>query len=206
MVLKNKLQLLLCVCFALGLVFIARHVEAAGSVVLSTCENPYVWSCGAPPPSKVTVTVDSKDPVEGKASIKVDYDVKAGVDNGWMYCNVKVPADKRDWTKHKTLSFYLKGDGSDNGIRIGMADAEGELFVSQQVFDMKNTKWQKYTVNLAVDENGFAPGPFYQPNKDKLQSPGVLDLKEIKELSINIEDNWMNAKKGFVNIDQIELQ
>ena len=205
MFLKSKLYWLLCVCFIMGLIFIVKHAEAAGSVVLSTCENPYVWSCGTPPPSSVTITVDLKDPVEGKSSIRINYDVTAGIDGGWMYCNFSTPANKRDWTKYKTISFYLKGDGGDNGIRIGLTDAEGELFLSRQLFEMKNTKWEKYTVNLAIDENGFAPAPYYQPNKEKLQSPGVLDLKEIKELSINIEDNWLNPKKGSLNIDQLEL-
>lgn len=179
---------------------------AAASTVLSACENPYVWAFGASAPSTVAVTVDTRSPAEGAGSIRIDYRVEAGVDGGWMYCNIKVPADKKDWTAHKALVFRVRGDGGTNGVRIGLTDAEGELFLSQKPITMDRAVWEKHVLTLTLNDNGFAPSLNYQPMQGKLTNPGVLDLDGIREISINLDDNWQNPKQGSLNIDCIEIE
>jgi len=179
--------------------------EPKSQNLLSTCDSSYIWKSGASIDSKSEITIDKKDFVQGPGSIRVDYDLKSGKNGAWMYCNIAVPSNKNDWSQYKSVSFYLKGDGRDNAIKIGIKDAEGELFLSQKSFEMKDTNWVHYTIPINTDEGGFFASP-YQPEKDALKNPSILDLKVIRELQFSVDDIWEVSRSGWFNVDQVELE
>jgi len=182
-----------------------RKPDTYSGTILSFCENALFWRFGTTLDSKLSIKVDKKDFVIGRGSIKIEYNLVPGKSGAWMYCNVPVPVNKNYWSQYDTISFYLKGDGGENRIKIGLKDAEGELFLSQISFEMKDTKWMHYTLPLTIDEGGFYPNPYYQPNKDFLQNPFLLDLEGVQELQISVDDMWEAARSGWFKIDHIVL-
>lgn len=178
----------------------------AGESVLSDCENASVWNYGASEGNSVKVSLDDGTSAKGKgkASVNIIFDLKPGKEENWMYCNIPVPKGKSNWTKFKDISFYLKGDGKDNAIRIGLMDSEGELFLSNETFDLSDTEWQQYIVALD-EEEGFSACQYYQPHKDSIENAEILDLEGIKEFQIWIEDTYDKSRSGSFNIDYISL-
>ncbi len=99
----------------------------------------------------------ANDRFEGEKSIKIKFGYVSDWGDG---VGAALVNESQDISKYPTVTFYLKGDGTDNQIRLDLEEAEAAKFVnnttqkggetwSSPLVALKDANWHTVTFNLA---------------------------------------------------------
>lgn len=113
-------------------------------------KNVVYYSAGDVKPENST---DTSTKNEGNSSLKISYSYPTG-STGWGGLVGAVLPQTMDLTLVNGISFWLKGDGSDNTVRIDLkestteAPANGEVYSSNDI-SLKDTSWRRVKIPFA---------------------------------------------------------
>ena len=105
-----------------------------------------------------TYSVGTDDPYEGAKSVQVGYSYTG---SGWGGLVGGVLPNNLDISSATGVSFWLKGDGSNNTIRIDLKEATNEAPANGEVYSstdipLSNTGWQK----IELPYSAFVRNPY----------------------------------------------
>ncbi|MDD2708884.1 MAG: GDSL-type esterase/lipase family protein [Verrucomicrobiae bacterium] len=133
------------------LILVARiNAEPAKNILIDDFEDPGSWKSAMPP-----ATVEKYDhPKFGKAAMKIKMPgiIRKNYGRFWFPESDKVRMDE-----FQGISFWIKGDGSDNWGNITIGDRYGYNYF--HYFPLKNREWE----NITVSWNDLIPQGQYDP-------------------------------------------
>lgn len=177
-------------------------IRSGEAFIISKCDDNEEWKWGTAEKSILKLVSSSDKDNEEQKGVKVEFHmISTDTIHAWMYCNLILKENNNNFEGYDGIKFYLKGDGSTHSIYFHLKDSEGEHFLSQKNFLLKqNDDFIEYELPFT----DFVLNS-YQPEKDKVKNKGIIDFKSVIEIGIVVSELDKQSRKGYFYIDDISL-
>jgi len=157
----------------------ATTIKKSSPDVLDDFEDRKGWQIFVAEGAKLNLkNVPGKD---GNA-LQAEYDLADG-EGKWVAWEKKFPLD---FSKNKTLKFWVKAEGENNRLEFKVIDKDGSVF-GQKYEDLEN-KWQEITIS--VDQLEYWWG-------------GDESLTQPEKIGFAVSS--IDGGKGFIYLDKLQL-